>query len=409
VMGSHTYATLGQYSPTVEVDWSDPTKRTILAGMVGVGAVMLPFAGPTAVPGNSTYVYTEELPSSITAAQVKGPWWTYADPKGVVVSSKQWSTIDPKTRDPIATNLELTFKNQPGVVTVKLNLNLPGTLPIAMNVNVVQVDVQPPKPVGLIKQEPFEPQQPYASDSKTNVSIPFQKGAKPTTALTVYGGNPALQWYADVSLIGPEDNNKAPILGVNQISVGFIQHVQLSQGSVDFKDGTSLVFSMAVNPQFYLDSENSPWCAPGPPPQARKGVLLGADASSKQITARDTPHADIPVVFPGTNAEAKMVNWQLVFTLDVGATTQAIPNSPVWAEAAAVQKNGKAGWSVNMSGDITKKLNDKKETIYSWNLIRGVTGTTPPNDWKPVMAPNEEKTGGPTANEAGEKAVWVQK
>jgi PKD repeat protein len=419
VLGSHTYVTPGEYVPSVHVEWDGSRVLVSLVGLMAVG--LAPGAeapqpiGPNAVPGNSVYNYTFALPADVTEESVKDlkPWSVTGD-TGVLISQRQWFTPDPNNKDNvIATTLQLAFQNKPGVVEVHLNLNVKDKIKanIDMSVNVVKVVVGRPRfPIGTNDPSGFDK---GAAPSGTQVvgPIPVQGVEGNTKGMNVSAG---FSWDAGVTLYGPgfKDDNRGGGAGVNQIHVGFYQYAKLEIGRVNIENKTQkkfywLVFTMTVNPKKYRDvqvRQRGPWFD-----SIAEANLFGSpDKSFADIVSSDTPQIAFPIApFPGDQALRGLYTSE--FTLDVAASTNAIRNSPIWAEANASKGSDpvatpQTSWVLNLDGGIKW---DAKGENATWVPSKSAGVLPMPKNWVSVSKPVMEDQGGLTANEAAKQSRWV--
>jgi PKD repeat protein len=431
VLGSHTYANAGEFVPTVQVEWADPTLAFYLLPSMDVlaapGAQPSGWGGAKNVPGNSEYDYAFTLPEAPSKPDWKktAVWSTNSENAKVVA---ELSFQDPE-KNIYGVFARVAFKNVPAQVAITLKLDWgSGEQTKTYEVNVVQVTVTTPPtnafvPGGMPGQLNAVPGRFSIKDVGTQV--PLQAKPVGTSPLefrrtwdnrVVVAALPraGLTWKATVTLTGPN------VASVNHIQVGFIQHVKSQQEAVLFPTISKELFNTtpaAPDDQGYIDGPftNPPWYTDN----AAGTLNPSRDGKNKTIVAEDSPHGNFPVEYPGTvpATYAKSIEYSTNFTLDVAAMTLDARGSPFngyWQEAYAVQADGTAGWSFNLSGGIddpglkwtppavaVKPPTQWKDTVWVDRGDKGANGTGT------GLEPVQETVTPQTANQAGAQAQWV--
>ena len=242
----------------------------------------------------------------------------------------------------------------------------------------------------------------------TPADAPTNEGWATSSGVALKGvnsGSPTgADWGALVTLTGPGDN-----LGVNQINVGFIQHINVQTWSGQYA-GTTTQLVSSLQGQTYLDMgpDGGGRAVPtstygGPPWYSRQAgaTFFGADSqgTSAMIESYDTPGMGVPVdlgkdSWPLNLATAAnpVTNINLItnFTLDVAASTTSTAsgaNNSYWAE-------GRANWTFNGTGAVAAFNNGN----MLWEGVGAGTSENP-SSFTAVAAPTLENTSGPIFNQ----------
>jgi hypothetical protein len=167
---------------------------------------------------------------------------------------------------------------------------------------------------------------------------------------------PALAWRADVALAAPDGNPQA----VQDINVGFIQHVYVVAARVNFPGNKTLTAS--IDGQTYLDTSNNavlrPWFN-------IHSVLRGAAIKDKDAQAKssDWPALKYPVDYRppgGALVTATSISYEIIFVLDIAAHNR--DDLDVYSREASMV------WVVNGSGTLQKTADGEDLT---WKPAKG--------------------------------------
>jgi PKD repeat protein len=428
VLGSHTYASVGEYVPTVQVEWGDPIIVGTFGAFAAVGfapADKPKISGPAAVPGNSIYRYSVEFNPGIKAEGLLFDF-NVSDP------NINWQGDRPQLskdeENVLSKSWDVRFPNKPEKVTISLTLKRDGKT-IAeyedLPVNIVQVKVDKPRlPDRQSNPNGFTIVKSPAAGAQLLYDTTIDGVKKENTKGIQVSG--ALGWDAGVTLIGPNCKNTevGGGDGVQYIRVGFYQYDQPTEIHVYYNSpGGKGVLTWNVKPAWYRDvarDQPGPWYT-----NAANAILFGPPEVAPQddlprawgdINSGDGPSTIFPVA-PYDKAKAYLVTRLDYFTLDVSAATTAIKNSPIWAEANASQANKAVekpvyGWTLNLSGIIDW---DAKGETATWSPIppmkdgKTASAIIPPTNWVPVTNPYAENQELEIANAVLDKGQWVSK
>jgi hypothetical protein len=195
----------------------------------------------------------------------------------------------------------------------------------------------------------------------------------------------AITFAARVQLTGTGTNKLG---GVDQITVGFVQHGSLKKFQSNFPNVT---LKRDADSKYHLDTNaSSPFLSQDPqldPDSLLSGKELTAAQRSKLITNADGPSYFHPVKYQG--ALAKSIELQEAFNLDIAALTNQA-NTFVWGEYLAA-------WSWCADGTIDANENYAATDKAGVKLVKG---------WTAVGAPTLEDIAKPTFNNVVLKAGW---
>jgi hypothetical protein len=277
ILAGHLYSSAGVYRPTVQLLWSGLVTQAVLLSTAVIqqsGAPSAPvILGPTAVPGNSIYRFSVTLTKSIKLAAFTGKegpaTWTVTGATGknqVTIKDRSWLP-DPNDKQSVKSlYADLQFANSPQSVTISGSYQLQGAK------NPINFEMHPVDLVRIVVitnpsryQQPF----PYTTSDGVNRQITLKAPFITSDVTYSHGGGPitykvngvniaipatdnltagdgkfdkggfhptnyGLAWTALLSLTGPDKTGKR---GIDQLHLGFIQHVQPTQWSVRFDNG----------------------------------------------------------------------------------------------------------------------------------------------------------------------------
>ena len=375
---------------------------TIDAGLVSLqntpnGSI----TGPAVVPGNSRYTYTLRVAGNVTdttwALRITDP----VDPPNVVQAVSTMDAVYDTASDTTMRSITLEFKNtSPAKIVLEAKR---GTDVVASkDITLVQVVVGGSLQAGQV----VFPTEPVIAQG---VVI----GGSNSGTIQGNQATPGLRWSADITLVGPNNNE-----GVDQINVGFIQHVTIARNEGQYTAGGELSPPRwLIGPgqgYTYLDvvgglESGRPWYATLP-----DFTFFNATAaqSSKTIKGFDSPRSFLPLTWPQDSFTSIVANYpghldllrnlfsDFRFTLDVAVQTKDATggaSGSFWAES-------RANWSYNGSGQlasVTPVRNSAGQIInftLAWNPAgAGVTVESP--TWTALTSVMSEDISGTIANE----------
>ncbi|HVS36138.1 MAG TPA: putative Ig domain-containing protein [Gemmataceae bacterium] len=400
VPADHTYQTAGTFG--VQTLFYNAANLLIAATVSFVDAAAPPQVdGPAVVPGNSQYIYTFNVRMDVNQI-------TKWNAKDSTVGSGWFALELQEAGKVVGFDVFADFANEPAKGDLRLKYWVTGEQDprqVDFTVTVVQVDVKDPvdDPAFNHKSTPrlVGPASSDFGPDKDRAAIIID---------TSDGENQGIEAYANVVLKGPNGNE-----GVNDISVGFIQHgtftVQVTYQNpketltphydgkemstyinlldkLDPKDPTAwaqhnliAVFSSATpkNTQAELHFNDSP---------SRTAPLTYNQAPDTVLNLNTWPDLDL----------IKTITFKASFILDVAAVTKQSgggASDDYFAEA-------RAPWTVDASGTVTLKLNPdtpKKSTfIYKPDHNPAVKS---PDSWSTLVVKSAtlENTSGPILND----------
>ena len=402
VLGSHTYAAVGDYPIEIAISqgWGDKlTVKDLFVGNDMAKWGNVDFGWPLVVPGNSKYDYqlTFSQPMGITYAQQYE--WESSDDKTAHFVNSYWIYSDATHTQ--ASGIGAVFEFQNKAEAVKITVSRPGlggkgTIGISLPVYIVQVKVGTPtaeRPAGddlskFIANQAFNNGNPVVgADVRRTYQIDDeepQTGPMKSIISTDPNANPlvqAIEYRAAVTLLGPTVGTTANF-GVDKIHVGFIQHVTVKQFNATYATtpATKTLYSV-MEGKTYLDSPGpafKPYATEVPKSISTFTTATSAE-NSKDIVGADSPAILFPLEYM-TKAIAS-ISLELNFALDVAASTTEGTN--VTYNQDRYFAEAKAPWS------------------FKWLTSSNVKKITPPTSWN-TAAPNtikEEDISGPLAND----------
>jgi len=412
------------------------------AGLVNV-ATRGQIIGPATVPGNSKYTYKIVWDGNFAAC------WNFTvtdpvpDPGVVTVTSVRGPTYDPVTNTTTET-IELHFGNAvPAVVLLQATCNQ--QVLASKEIVVVKVTVEaPPSGQAFIGGTPSDPGTHTPPVTEFNVaevfglramsnSAPLFKdvaaGTRQTPTLPPSEANPyprsGLDWSAKITLTGPQGNR-----GVDQIRVGFIQHINVQALRGRYRGGAAgtpngLKSDMESETTYFLDSgprpldkpadptsyAHRPWFDPDGP-----AVFFDATAAvnTKVITSFDMPLLGVPLTFDkasydtigqavgglGSFRTVDQIGLNLRFNLDVSAQTVDTVNGAdkyYWGESRGT-------WSFNGNGNVGAWIGPTDATGLTWTSSGAAV--TPPASWA-TLGLTQQDVSGPIFNPSYAGSTWV--
>jgi PKD repeat protein len=418
VCGSHTYATPGEYVPTVQVEWGDSMLVTSMVALLAVGdapGVTGPrITGPLAVPDASEYQYVATIPPQLNIRQGDGHVvsWQVTSISGKVTAS---AAVPQYNAMGILTSVDtwVQFPSYLGDI-VQLTVLEDGQVmkDIApVKIYVIGVKVQPLITTSDPPKAPFVAGGPPVDYGTRKVPQTINGYKAPVWTKSVSSadfdnGKTAMTWSAVVKLNGVYGwvGDQYVLQGVNQITVGFVQYSAVSFWSVQLRNINTSITANIRDSKKYLDVALG---EPGPYYEdSANAVADGAEAEDNEavITANDTPQSIFPVLALGEVADR--VAEQDTFTVDVAAATKSTANGANTQRALEATTSGL--WVANTSGQIE---GDSAATA-KWVADPEQAGNRAPgtNSWY-LRFPNPTmlNVSGPVFNEIVHSPTWTSR
>jgi len=412
LLGGHTYAWPGSYNVDLEIERGEGGEDTFffVNAVAEVQAAPeaaqpeLSITGPTVVPGNSKYLYLVQLPGPIFDGKI-----TYDENGGWHRGNQYgWANLTPvrvslpqSPNDWLAIAVDISFRNDPGVLELTLDGLMINGEPYKVKVlpiTVVQVDVKTPINAFQVVSNPTFSRIPAGA----TIGVTIDGYSYKNREVSVSSSNGIIEgmnWKADITLTGP-GGVVGSGKGVDQITVGFIQHVNILIDRA-YYDGGYKIRDENEGKTFIDTDGGRPWII------ATRIITGQKEVKDQPLGAGDSPNFGWPLFLRDEahfyRSGINKVFSSEVFTLDVAAQTSdtggyaALPFASLLGPSADKYfwREATVDWVWSAKGTIIGGASGP----WSWtSKAGGVTVLSADDTWFEANDPFAIDTTGPIAN-----------